>query len=102
MYGRFIRDMPEGKDKERSRLCLRNYDLKIPSEALIYSAQEQDIRTNYAKYHIDKSVDSACRMCGETSETINHILSECSKVAQTECKKRDDNVARIVHCKLVV
>ena len=88
MYGQFIRDMPEGTDKEKSWLWLRKCDLKIPSEALICSAQEQIIITNYVKYHIDKSVDSPfCRMCGETGETISHIVSECSKLAQMEYKK---------------
>ena len=101
MYRQFIGDMPEGTDKERSWLWLRKYDLKIPSEALICSAQEQAIRTNYVKYHIDKSVDSAsCRMCGETGETVSHIVSERSKLAQREYKRRHDNVARMVHCKL--
>ena len=69
MYGQFIRDTPEGIGKEKSRLWLREYDVKIPSEALICSAQEQAIKTNYVKYHIDKSVDSpSCRMCGETGK----------------------------------
>ena len=74
---------------------------KVSSEALICSAQEQAIRTNYVRYHIDKSVDSAsCRLCSETGETISHIVSECSKLAQREYKRRHDNVARIVHWKL--
>ena len=51
--------------------------IKIPTEAPICSAQEQAIKTNYIKYHIDKSVDSpSCRICGETGETICHIVSE--------------------------
>ena len=57
MYGQF-RDMPEGAGKENSWLWLRKCDLKIPSKTLICSAQEQAIRANYVKYHIDKSVDS--------------------------------------------
>ena len=74
---------------------------KVSSEALICSAQEQAIRTNYVRYHIDKSVDSAsCRLCGETGETISHIVSECSKLAQREYRRRHDNVGRIVHWKL--
>ena len=74
---------------------------KVSSEALICSAQEQAIRTNYVRYHIDKSVDSAsCRLCSKTGETISHIVSECSKLAQREYKRRHDNVARIVHWKL--
>ena len=101
MYEQFIRDMPDGTDKEKSWLWLRKCDLKIPSKALIRSAQEQAIRTNYVKYHIDKSVDShSCRMCGETGKTIRHIVSECSKLAQREYKRRDDNVAKMVHWKL--
>ena len=65
------------------------------------SAQEQAIRTNYFKYHIDKSVDSpSCRMCGETGDTISHIVSECSKLAQGEYKRRYDDFTRMVHWKL--
>ena len=53
------------------------------------------------KYHINKSVDSAfCRMCGETGETISHIVSECSKLSQREYKRRLQNVARMIHWKL--
>ena len=47
-----------------------------------------------------KSVDSSCRMCGETGEIVSHIGSECSKLAQREYKRRHDNVVRMVHWKL--
>ena len=94
-------DMPEGTEKEKSWPWLRKSDLKIPSEALICSAQEQAIWTNYVKHHIDKSVDSpSCRMCGETGETISHIMSECSKLAPGGYKRRHDNVTRMIHWKL--
>ena len=39
-------------------------------------------------------------MCGETGETISHIVSECSKLAQREYNRKHDNVARMVHWKL--
>ena len=101
MYGQFIRDMPEDRDKEKSWLWMRKCDLKIPTEALICFPQEQVIRKNYVKYHINKSVDSlSCRLCGETDETIGHIVSKCSKLAQREYKRRHGNVARMVHWKL--
>ena len=59
------------------------------------------IRANNVKYHIDKSVDSpSCRMCGETGDTISHIVSKCSKLAQREYKRRYDNFTRMVHWKL--
>ena len=98
MYRKFIRDIPEGTDKEKSWFWLRKRNLEIASEALICSAQEEEIRTNYVRYHIDKSIGSAsCRMCGETGKTISHIVSECPKMAQREYKRRHGNVARMVH-----
>ena len=36
-------------------------------------------------------------MCGEKDETVNHILCECSALAQKEYKKRHDGVARTLH-----
>ena len=61
MYAQIIRDIPEDTEKENSQLWLRKCDLKI-SKTLICSAQEQAIRTNYVKLHIDKSVElPSCR-----------------------------------------
>ena len=31
-------------------------------------------------------VISKCRLCGDRDETINHIISECSKLTQKEYK----------------
>ena len=36
-------------------------------------------------------------MCGEKGETISHLVSECSKLAQREYKQRHDNVAKYIH-----
>ena len=53
------------------------------------------------EYNIDKSAESSFyRMCSEKRESVGHIVSECSKLAQREYKKRHDNVARYVHWKL--
>ena len=40
-----------------------------------------------------------CRMCAKKSEA-SQIVSECEKLTQKEYKIRQDNVARIVLCKL--
>ena len=46
-------------------------DLKGCTEALICSAQAQALRTNYIKFHIDKTIDSPlCKMCGERRGSI--------------------------------
>ena len=98
MHGQFFRDTDGKVDRKKSWLWLKNGDLKKGTEALLMAAQEQAIRTNYVKHHIDKSRDSpSCRMCGEKGETVSLIICECSILAQKEYKRRHDNVARIVH-----
>ena len=73
-------------------------NLKGCTEALICSAQEQALRTNYTRFHIDHTAESSlCRMCGSKGETVAHVVSECGKLAQTEYKGRHDNVARYIH-----
>ena len=58
MHGQFFRDTDGIVDRKKSWLWLKNGDLKKGTEALIMAAQEQAIRTNYVKHHIDKSRDS--------------------------------------------
>ena len=58
MHGQFIRGLPEAVDKEKTWQWLLKCDLKVGTEALICTAREQSIRTNYVKYHIDKSAES--------------------------------------------
>ena len=75
--------------------------LKRTTESLVFAAQEQAIRTNYIKSKIDKTQDqSQCRMCGSADETINHVLSECPKLAQKEYKRRHDWVGKRIHWEL--
>ena len=37
------------------------------------------------------------RLCGDRDETINHVISECSKLAQRECKTRHDWVGKVIN-----
>ena len=100
MHGQYLREM-DGKDIVNTYGWLQKSDLKGCTEALICSAQEQALRTNYIKFRIDKTIDSPlCRMCGNKNETVSHIVSECSMLAQREYKRRHDNVARYVHWRL--
>ena len=41
--------------------------------------------------------NSKFSLCGDTDETINHIISECSKLAQKEYKTRHDWVGKAIH-----
>ena len=70
---------------------LRKGCLKSTTEALIMTAQEQAIRINTIKAKTDKTQEnSKCRMCGKAEDTVNHVLSECSKLSQNEYKRRHD------------
>ena len=62
------------------------------------TAQNSAIRTNHIKARMDKTQqNSKCRLCGDRDETINHIISECSKLAQKEYKARHDSVGKVIH-----
>ena len=88
-------------DWEKTWKWISKGDLKGCTEALICSAQEQSLRTNYIKFHKDKTVTSPmCRLCSVQVETPNHLVSGCMKLAQREYKRRHDNVARYVHWQL--
>ena len=57
--------------------------LKSSTEALICAAQEQALTTNYENFNVDKSVECPFfLMCHERGEGVNHVISECSKLAQ--------------------
>ena len=70
-------------DKTRTWLRKGNFEREI--ESLLMVAQNSAIRTNHIKARIDKTQqNSKCRLCGDRDETINHIISECSKLTQKE------------------
>ena len=77
---------------------LRKGNLKRETESLLTAAQDNAIRTNPIKARIDETQqNSKCRLCGDRDETINHIISECSKLAQKEYKARHDWVGKVIH-----
>ena len=98
MHGPFSREIPEKVDKEKSWYWLARGDVYVEIEALLCAAQEQALRTNYIKHHIDKSIDNPmCRMCGKCIESVQHTVSGCEKLAQKEYKRRDDKVAKKIY-----
>ena len=60
----------------------------IETESLLIAAKYSSC---YIKAIIDKTQqNSKCRLCGDKNETINHIISEFSKLVQKEFKTRHD------------
>ena len=68
-------------------------EISRETESLIVVAQNQGIRTNIVKAKIDKSQkDTLCRLYKKNDESIDRVVSGCSKLAQKEHKRRHDNL----------
>ena len=77
-------DISNDKAKYHTWTWLRNGSCKQETECLLIAAQNNAIRTNYIRAKIGKmQQNSRCRLCDDRDETINHIISECSKFTLT-------------------
>ena len=72
-------------------------------EAFLFAAQEQALPTNTIKNKIYGQTDISplCRLCGHSNETIDHLTTSCSYIAQTAYKHRHDKVAKFLHWELL-
>ena len=94
IHSQYLRQTKEVRS-DQCWVWLQNGDLKRETESLIVAAQNQSIRTNLVKARIDKSQgDSLCRMCRNVDESIDQIVSSCSKLVQKEFKRRHDNLGK--------
>ena len=97
MHGQHVRQIEECASL-KSWQWLKRGSLKRETESLLVAVQDQALRTNYRKAKVEKQpVPPLCRMCQKKEETITHLLSECSKMAQSEYKERHDRIAAAVH-----
>jgi hypothetical protein len=76
----------------------------ILRQGFIFAIQDRVINTRNYKKHICglQSIIDKCRICGTEGETIEHIISSCTVLAQSEYKKRHDIFAKIIHMNLAV
>ena len=80
-YGRFKR-LINNISLGETWTWLRKRNLMRETESLLIAVQDNAIRTNHIKARIDETQqNSKCRRCGDRDETINHIISEYSKLA---------------------
>ena len=97
LYRRFKR-LINNTSHEKTWMWLRKGNFKRETESLLITAQNNAVRTNHIKEGIDKlQQNSKCMLCSDKDETINHIISECSKLAQKEYKTRHDWVGMMIH-----
>ena len=99
LYGRFKRLI--NISHQKTWTWLRKGIFKRETESLLIAAQDNAIRTNHIKARRDKTQQNRkCRLCSDRDEAINHIISECSKLAQKEYKARHDWVGKVIHWKM--
>ena len=90
LYGSF-KWLSSDISHEKTLMWLRKENFMRETEYLLIAAQNDAIRTNHIKARIDKTHQkSRCRLCGDRDETINHIISVCSKLVQKEYMIRHD------------
>ena len=90
LYGRF-KQLINIISHDKTWTWLRKGNFKRETKSLLIAAQDSALKTNHIKARIVKTQqNSKCRLCGDRDETINHIISECSKLAQREYKARND------------
>ena len=100
LYGQFKR-LINNISHDKTWTWLRKGNFKRETKSLLIAAQNNAVRTNHIKGKIDKTQEnSKCRLCGDRDETINHIISECSKLAQKEYKTRHDWVDKVIDWKM--
>ena len=97
LYGRFKR-LINNISHDKTWTWLRKGNFKREIESLLITAQNNAVRTTHIKARIHKTQqNSKFRLCGDRDETINHIISECRKLAQREYKARHDWVGKVIH-----
>ena len=85
LHGQYLNDTDEKKDCEITCNWLKNGYLKKETKGFIMATQDKT------------SSDSKYRLCKVKEETIYHLISSCSKIAQTDYKERHDRVALVLH-----
>ena len=98
LHGRFAYSLSQSQ-KDISVDWLRNGSLFGETEGFMLAIQDQAITTrNHLKYIQKVNIpDDKCRLCHQVSETIAHITSGCTNLANTEYLFRHNQVCKIIH-----
>ena len=84
LHGQFFRDISDDVDHGFQWRWLFHSNFKKEIEGFTMACQDQAISTNSIKVRIFLQAGSAsCRLCGSADETVNHLLTSCSIIAQS-------------------
>jgi hypothetical protein len=105
LHGRYFKELEQPEiNIQASHAWLKKSNIHPETEGFIFAIQDRVINTRNYKKHICRlqSIIDKCRICGTEGETIEHIISSCTVLAQSEYKKRHDIFAKIIHMNLAV
>jgi hypothetical protein len=105
LHGRYFKELEQPEiNIQASHAWLKKSNIHPETEGFIFAIQDRVINTRNYKKHICglQLIIDKCRICGTEGETIEHIISSCTVLAQSEYKKRHDIFAKIIHMNLAV
>ena len=84
-------------DFTQENLYMVKRNLKREAVFLLIAAQNNAIRTNYIKMKTDNiRQNGKYWLDGNCDEMVNHIMSECNKLAEKEYNTRHDWVGKVI------
>ena len=97
LYGHFER-LVSDISRKKMWTWLKQENLKRETESLQISAQSSMIKNNHIKARVDKKQQNSRHwLCGDRDETLNHIISKCSKLAQKKYWTRYGWTGKVIH-----
>ena len=97
LHGKFLTDIKVVADA-RFWQWIRGGYLAKNTEAYVFAAQEQALRTRFIMAKIDgEDIDPLCRICGKDVETVAHVASICGGLAQNQYKTRHNRMGLRVY-----
>ncbi|XP_044760203.1 uncharacterized protein LOC123317662 [Coccinella septempunctata] len=73
--------------------------LYLQTEGTLMAIQDQVVPTRaYAKHIMKQNIENTkCRLCNNVEETVQHLSSGCSTIANTKYLSRHNNMGKVVH-----
>ena len=100
IHGKYFREIEDVFCPKMFQWVTSGYVSKN-TEGLIFAAQEQALQANWLKARISgKKEEDRCRKCKKEAETVSHLVSGCSELAQMEYKRRHDRKGLKVYWEL--
>ena len=85
LHGNFVRSRDKNVDELASSYWLTKGELTFETEGLIMAAQDQALSTRALQQVYSGSGDTR-RLCNNQHETVEHLISGCSRLAGTSHK----------------